>query len=89
MQLHLTPREHERLRQVSYEKQVERGLSHAGSSGLTSDRFGDSEPWASQGKRGVEPDGAAHKQGHGGSPDSHRTLGRESEERKPSEGSQQ
>lgn len=44
-QIRLTPRESERLRQVSYERQQEAGLSHAGSSGLTADRFGDSEPW--------------------------------------------
>ncbi|QDS67858.1 hypothetical protein FKW77_007636 [Venturia effusa] len=43
--IRLTPRENERLRQVSYERQQEAGLSHAGSSGLTADRFGDSEPW--------------------------------------------
>jgi len=43
--LRLTPAEGERLRQVSFERQAERGLSHPGSSGLTVDRFGDSEPW--------------------------------------------
>lgn len=43
--LNLTPRESNRLRQVSYEKQMERGLSPAGSAGLTSDRWGDAEPW--------------------------------------------
>ncbi|KAI4191153.1 MAG: hypothetical protein L6R41_000290 [Letrouitia leprolyta] len=43
--LNLTPREANRLRQVSYEKQMEKGLSHPGSAGLTSDRWGDSEPW--------------------------------------------
>ncbi|KAL8943675.1 MAG: hypothetical protein Q9211_000910 [Gyalolechia sp. 1 TL-2023] len=43
--LNLTPRESNRLRQVSYEKQMEKGLSPAGSAGLTSDRWGDAEPW--------------------------------------------
>ena len=43
--LGLTPRENNRLRQVSYERQLERGLSPAGSAGLTSDRWGDGEPW--------------------------------------------
>ena len=43
--LALTPRESNRLRQVSYEKQMERGFSHPGSAGLTSDRWGDAEPW--------------------------------------------
>ena len=43
--LRLTPRENERLRQVSYECQLERGFKHAGSAGLTIDRLGDSEPW--------------------------------------------
>ncbi|KAI4091723.1 MAG: hypothetical protein L6R37_007690 [Teloschistes peruensis] len=43
--LGLTPREGNRLRQVSYERQMERGFSHPGSTGLTSDRWGDAEPW--------------------------------------------
>lgn len=43
--LNLTPRESNRLRQVSYEKQMEKGLSPAGSAGLTVDRWGDAEPW--------------------------------------------
>ena len=41
----MTPREAERLRQVSYEKQVEAGLANPGSAGLTSDRWGDAEKW--------------------------------------------
>ncbi|KAL8641136.1 MAG: hypothetical protein Q9228_002018 [Teloschistes exilis] len=43
--LGLTPRETNRLRQVSYERQMERGMKHPGSAGLTSDRFGDADPW--------------------------------------------
>ena len=43
--LHLTPREAERLRQVSYEKQLEAGIQHPGSGGLTSNRLGDGEKW--------------------------------------------
>lgn len=41
--LHLTPAEAERLRKVSYERQLERGFKHPGSAGLTSDRLGDAE----------------------------------------------
>lgn len=41
---HLTPMESERLRTVSYEKQLEKGHKHPGSSGITSDRLGDA-PW--------------------------------------------
>lgn len=41
--LALTPRENERLRQVSYERQLERGMKNPGSAGLTADRFGDAE----------------------------------------------
>ncbi|KAL8923018.1 MAG: hypothetical protein Q9208_004830 [Pyrenodesmia sp. 3 TL-2023] len=48
--LNLTPRESNRLRQVSYEKQLEKGLSPAGSAGLTSDRWGDAEPWQPSGE---------------------------------------
>lgn len=43
--LRLTPAEDERLRRVSYERQLERGFSHPGSAGLTVDRFGDAHPW--------------------------------------------
>lgn len=43
--LALTPRESNRLRQVSYERQMERGFEHPGSAGLTSDRWGDAESW--------------------------------------------
>lgn len=43
--LRLTPAESERLRQVSWQRQIERGLSHPGSSGLTVDRLGDAEKW--------------------------------------------
>ena len=43
--LRLTPRESERLRIVSYQRQLEAGFSHPGSSGLTVDRWGDAEPW--------------------------------------------
>ena len=44
--LKMTPRETERLRRVSYEKQLERGMKMPGSAGLVVERFGDSEPWA-------------------------------------------
>jgi hypothetical protein len=43
--LALTPRESNRLRQVSYERQMERGFKNAGSAGLTSDQWGDAEAW--------------------------------------------
>ncbi|CUS14948.1 unnamed protein product [Tuber aestivum] len=41
--LRLTPAESERLRMVSYERQLERGWIHPGSCGLTSDRWGDAK----------------------------------------------
>ena len=43
--LALTPREGNRLRQVSYERQMERGYANPGSAGFTAQRFGDAEPW--------------------------------------------
>lgn len=43
--LRLTPAENERLRQVSLQRQTEKGFARAGSAGLTADRLGDSEPW--------------------------------------------
>lgn len=44
--LALTPREAERLRQVSYTRQLEAGYAHPGRAGLTADRLGDSEKWS-------------------------------------------
>ena len=43
--LQLTPRESERLRVLSYQRQLEAGFSHAGSAGLTVDRLGDADAW--------------------------------------------
>jgi uncharacterized membrane protein len=43
--LSLTPAEGERLRKVSYEKQLEAGMKNPGSAGLTVDRWGDAEKW--------------------------------------------
>lgn len=43
--LRLTPAESERLRQVSYERQVERGLEPADSAGLVAEKYGDAHPW--------------------------------------------
>ena len=43
--LKLTSAEDERLRRVSYERQLERGFANPGSAGLTADRLGDVERW--------------------------------------------
>lgn len=43
--LALTPREGERLRMVSYQRQLEAGFVNPGSAGLTIDRLGDAEKW--------------------------------------------
>ncbi|KAL0939525.1 uncharacterized protein CTRU02_206135 [Colletotrichum truncatum] len=43
--LRLTPREAERLRHVSYQRQLEAGMRNPGSAGLTIDRLGDAEKW--------------------------------------------
>ncbi|KAI4149438.1 MAG: hypothetical protein LQ340_004624 [Diploschistes diacapsis] len=45
MYLRLTPRENERLKRVSYERQLERGFKHPGAAGLTPERLGDSDPY--------------------------------------------
>jgi len=52
--LSLTPRESNRLRQVSYERQLERGLQNPGSAGLTADRWGDAEAWGPERQVKVE-----------------------------------
>ncbi|KAK3681225.1 hypothetical protein B0T22DRAFT_445441 [Podospora appendiculata] len=44
--LALTPREAERLRRVSYQRQLERGFKNPGSAGLVVQRIGDADPWA-------------------------------------------
>ena len=43
--LRLTPRESERLRMVSYERQLAAGYKNAGSAGLVVEKFGDADPW--------------------------------------------
>ncbi|KIW89230.1 uncharacterized protein Z519_10083 [Cladophialophora bantiana CBS 173.52] len=43
--LKLTPAESERLRLVSYERQLEAGFKHPGRAGLTVDRIGDAVAW--------------------------------------------
>lgn len=43
--LSLTPREAQRLRNISYHRQLAAGMPNAGSAGLTSDRLGDAIKW--------------------------------------------
>ena len=43
--LRLTPRESERLRMVSYERQLAAGYTNPGSAGLVVEKFGDANPW--------------------------------------------
>jgi hypothetical protein len=56
--LRLTPREGQRLRQVSATRQLEAGYKEPGSAGLVVQKFGDAEPWVMRGK---EADEAAMK----------------------------
>ena len=68
-QIHLTPRESERLRQVSYERQIEAGMSHPGSAGLTAERLGDANPFVSHDKANEDTGPACYTgslQGDGG-----------------------
>lgn len=44
--LHLTPAEAQRLRKVSYERQLERGMKDPGNEGLTAQKVGYAEEWA-------------------------------------------
>ncbi|KAK3117582.1 hypothetical protein LTR53_000907 [Teratosphaeriaceae sp. CCFEE 6253] len=54
--LRLTPVESDRLRQVSYERQLERGFRRPGYAGLTVERFGDGAPYRpSQPDHGQSP----------------------------------
>ncbi|KPM45236.1 hypothetical protein AK830_g1340 [Neonectria ditissima] len=43
--LQLTPAEYERLRNISYQRQLEAGFKNPGRAGLTVDRLGDSAAW--------------------------------------------
>ncbi|KAF4969239.1 hypothetical protein FSARC_3492 [Fusarium sarcochroum] len=43
--LRLTPAEAERLRKISYRRQLEAGMRNPGNAGLTVQRLGDAEPW--------------------------------------------
>ncbi|PRP81207.1 hypothetical protein PROFUN_02041 [Planoprotostelium fungivorum] len=43
--LNLTPREAERLRVISHQRQLAAGFKNPGSAGLTVDRWGDADPW--------------------------------------------
>ncbi|WYZ35978.1 hypothetical protein EsH8_X_000625 [Colletotrichum jinshuiense] len=43
--LRLTPAEAERLRNVSYKRQLEAGMNPPGRAGITADRIGDSDKW--------------------------------------------
>ncbi|KAH8728246.1 hypothetical protein GQ44DRAFT_824540 [Phaeosphaeriaceae sp. PMI808] len=43
--LNLTPKEAQRLRHVSYRRQLEAGMQRPGSAGLTTDRWGDADQW--------------------------------------------
>ncbi|KAF2625819.1 hypothetical protein BU25DRAFT_396650 [Macroventuria anomochaeta] len=51
--LQLTPKEAERLRQVSYTRQLEAGMHKPGSAGLTADRLGDAKPWVVEDRRSI------------------------------------
>jgi uncharacterized membrane protein len=52
--LKLTPREAERLRMVSYQRQLERGWKNPGSAGLVIEKFGDADPWVPKERAEVE-----------------------------------
>ena len=43
--LKLTPREGERLRILSYDRQLAAGFKNPGSAGLVAERWGDAAPW--------------------------------------------
>ena len=58
--LQLTPKEAQRLRQISYQRQLEAGMRNPGSAGLTADRLGDAEKWVpAETKEETKEDGAS------------------------------
>jgi hypothetical protein len=48
--LHLTPKEANRLRQVSYQRQLEAGMRNPGSAGLVVQKLGDADVWVPEEK---------------------------------------
>jgi hypothetical protein len=54
--LGLTPREGQRLREVIYQRQMERGIKNPGSAGLVAEKLGDAEPWVMRGRSSKESD---------------------------------
>jgi hypothetical protein len=61
-QLRLTPKESDRLRQVSYERQLARGFKRPGYAGLVAERFGDAEPFVPRVlKDGEDPEASERK----------------------------
>lgn len=58
--LALTPREAQRLRQVSYERQLEAGYQNPGSAGLVIEKFGDADQWCVTNTRQKEEGDAPH-----------------------------
>ncbi|KAK2043228.1 hypothetical protein LZ31DRAFT_332967 [Colletotrichum somersetense] len=65
--LHLTPAESERLRRISFQRQLEAGMKNAGNAGLTVQRLGDAEPW-------LPPDELLQSE-HGRTPSSDEDMG--------------
>ncbi|KAL5388625.1 hypothetical protein PMIN06_003051 [Paraphaeosphaeria minitans] len=69
--LHLTPKEAERLRNVSYQRQLEAGMRNPGSAGLTAEKLGDSEAWMPQvRKESIESGSTLAGDAHNGAPKS-------------------
>ena len=63
--LRLTPKETERLRKLSYQRQLESGLNNPGSAGLVKERLGDADAWITpqnrrEPKDQVSDDGPGH-----------------------------
>ncbi|KAI9737231.1 MAG: hypothetical protein M1818_005763 [Claussenomyces sp. TS43310] len=52
--LRLTPKEAERLRNVSFQRQLEAGMKNPGSAGLVPEKVGDMDAWVPQAKSGGE-----------------------------------
>lgn len=52
--LRLTPAESDRLKQVSYERQLAKGYKNPGAAGLSSQRFGDANPFHPEERKRVD-----------------------------------
>jgi hypothetical protein len=72
--LRLTPAKSERLREVSYQRQRERGFRHPGTAGLVAEKLGDANPYVPVSQRKSESPEEMNMLATGGTSDQYDTT---------------